>query len=352
MKKISLFVLLLIVFLAGCTQSPPPAEKTLPEEKTGSEEQIPGEEKMDEEISGKEDAGKETLIRVGAPKAPPTLAILRMMEEKSLGENISIELDIWDEPSTLVAMVQGKEHDVFAFPLTVVSTLRNKGMDVKLMNVNTWGVTYFLTSDPDFKTWADLKGQTVYVPLQSSPPDALTQFFLGDAGLKVGEDVTLKYASMTEVAQLLISGEAKYATLIEPQVSKVLMQNDKNRVAFSFEEEWQRVTGTETMLPNAGVGAAGEFLERSPQLAEKFQQEYKKALDWVLEHPQEAGQLAEKHLGLKAQLIRKAIPTMGLHFKSAQDAREELSMFYQLLYDFEPKMIGGKIPDEDLYYEK
>ena len=35
------------------------------------------------------------------------------------------------------------------------------------MNVNTWGVTYFMTTDPAFETWADLAGKTVYIP--SSP---------------------------------------------------------------------------------------------------------------------------------------------------------------------------------------
>ena len=37
-------------------------------------------------------------------------------------------------------------------------------------------------------------------------------------------------------------------------------------------------------------------------------------------------------------------------FKSAQDAKEELDTFYNLLYNFEPSMIGGKLPDEGLFY--
>ena len=84
----------------------------------------------------------------------------------------------------------------------MVSTLYNKGLDVRLMNVNTWGVTYFMTTDPAFETWADLAGKTVYIPLQSSPPDALTQYFLNEAGLTVGEDVEIVYASTAEVAAL------------------------------------------------------------------------------------------------------------------------------------------------------
>lgn len=78
-------------------------------------------------------------IKLGVPTAPPTLPILHMMEENLLGDNVTIELDVWNAPEQLIAMVQDSEHDMFAFPLTVVAKLYNNGMDVRLMNVNTWG---------------------------------------------------------------------------------------------------------------------------------------------------------------------------------------------------------------------
>lgn len=293
---------------------------------------------------------EKVTISIGVPTAPPALPILRMIETKALGENVEIKLDIWNEPESLIAMIQDGKHDMFAYPLTVVSKLYNKGMDVKLMNVNTWGVTYFLTSDANFKSWADLKGKTVYVPLQSSPPDALTQYFLSEAGLKVGKDVKIVYATTSEVASLLASGKAVYGTLIEPQVTRALMGNKKLRVAYSFEKEWQRVNKTKTMIPNAGFGTTQKFIDKNPKLVADFQKAYEEAVKWANENPQEMGALAEKHLGLKKALIAKSIPTMGLQFKSAKDAQPELEMFYNLLNDFNPKMIGGKIADDGLYY--
>lgn len=291
-----------------------------------------------------------TAIRVGFPKAPPALPVLHMLEEKMLGENVDIEVEVWDAPEQLIAMVQDGNHDMFAFPLTVISKLYNKGLEVQLMNVNTWGVTYFLTTDPDFQSWEDLKGKRVYVPLQSSPPDALTQYFLNEAGLKVGEDVELVYAATTEVASLLASGEAEYATLIEPQVTAALAKNDKVIRSLSFEEEWQRVTETETMIPNAGFGVKQSFAEEYPELTEAFQSAYEESTKWVLEYPEEAAALAEKYLDMDAALVEKAIPNMGLYFKSAEEAKPELDTLYQLLNEFDPSMIGGKLPDEGMYY--
>ena len=108
-------------------------------------------------------AAEPVTISVGVPTAPPALPVLHMMEAGLLGENVTIDLNVWNSPEELLAMVQGGEHDLYAFPLTVVSTLYNKGLDVRLMNVNTWGVTYFMTTDPAFETWADLAGKTVYI---------------------------------------------------------------------------------------------------------------------------------------------------------------------------------------------
>ena len=90
-------------------------------------------------------------IYVGAPKAPPVLPVLRMMETNALGKEYKIDVKVWNSPEILIAMVQGKEAQFFAFPLTVVSKLYNKGLDVKLMNVNTWGVASLISTDSSIK---------------------------------------------------------------------------------------------------------------------------------------------------------------------------------------------------------
>lgn len=211
-------------------------------------------------------------------------------------------------------------------------------------------MTYFVTTDPEFHTWADLAGKTVYVPLQSSPPDALTQYFLNEAGLTPGEDVEIIYASTQEIGAMLASGQIEYATLIEPQVTAAMSQNPNVIRALSFEGEWRRTTGTDTMIPNAGFGAMKPFIDSNPELVAAFQAAYEESVQWVLAHPQEAGALAESYLGMKGGLVTKAIPNMGLYFKSAEDAKDELDAFYNLLNDFDASMIGGKLPDDSMYY--
>ncbi|MFT4006975.1 MAG: ABC transporter substrate-binding protein [Lacrimispora sp.] len=351
MKKVlSLFLAVgLSISLAACGNSSASSQKASEAPTSTSEA---GEQASESSTAAESVAAADPItITLGVPASPPTLPILRMKESKALGENVELKLDIWSEPETLIAMTQDGAHDMFAFPLTVVSTLYNKGVGIRLMNVNTWGVTYFITSDPEFKTWTDLKGKTLYVPLQSSPPDALSQYFLSEAGLTVGTDVNIVYGSSSEIASLLGSGEAEYGVMLEPLVTKILQSNENLRIAFSFEEEWQRANHTDTKIPNAGFGAAQKFIDENPELTAQFQKSYEEAIKWVNENPAEAGVLAEKYLGLPAKVVEKAIPNMGLEFKKTGDAKEELDMLYQLLFDFNPKMIGGKIPDSGMYYD-
>lgn len=342
MKKIlSLFLAIVMVLaLAGCSGNAG-QDTSANRENPDTSDEPPAEDGLPDEA---------VTVRIGVPTAPPALPVLHMMEEHLLGENVTVELDVWNAPEQLIAMVQDGGHDLLAFPLTVAAKLFNSGAPVRLLNVNTWGVTYFLSTDPDFQTWSDLAGKTVYVPLQSSPPDALTQYFLNEAGLTVGENVTILYASTAEVAAMLASGEAQYATLIEPQVTAAMSQNSEVRRALSFESEWQRTTETNTMIPNAGFGAMQGFLDEHPELAETFQTAYEESVQWVLDHPAEAAALAEKYLDMKSAIVEKAIPNMGLFFKSAEDAKPELDTFYDLLNSFDATMIGGKLPDGELYY--
>ncbi len=298
-----------------------------------------------------EDSKEEITIKVGAPKAPPILPVLRMMESKAMGENVDIQIEFWETPEQLIGMIQNGSNDMYAFPLTVIAKLYNKGMGVKLTNVNTWGVSYLMSSDEGVKTWTDLKGKQLYIALQTSPPDIMSQYFLKEAGLSK-EDVEIIYASKTELAQMMVAGKVENAVTIEPLVTMVSMKNPNMKVVLSLQDEWQKTeTHANSMIPTAGIGTTDKYAQENHDLIVKFEEEYKKALEWVAENPEKAGELAEAKIGMKKQMIMKALPNMGMHYKNAVESKAELDDFYKLLFDFNPKTVGGKIPDENMYFK-
>ncbi|AVQ21630.1 ABC transporter substrate-binding protein [Fusobacterium necrophorum subsp. funduliforme] len=290
-------------------------------------------------------------IYVGAPKAPPVLPILRMMEINALGKEYTIDVKVWNSPEILIGMVQGKEAQFFAFPLTIASKLYNKGLPVKLMNVNTWGVASLISTDP-IQGWKDLKGKTIYMGIKSSPTDVFTHYFLNKAGLKEKIDYDVVYSNKAEYRNLIVSGKANYAVTIEPDTTAILTKNPNFKVAISFEKEWQKLKGDDSHIPMAGFGVLGEIAEKDPILVKKFNKEYAKALQWILENPEKAGKLAQDKLGMDAKTVGKAISNMGLYFVEAKDVRPVLDEYYNILKEYDPKTVGGKIPDENFYFKK
>ncbi len=105
-------------------------------------------------------------------------------------------------------------------------------------------------------------------------------------------------------------------------------------------------------IPTAGIGTSVKFAEKNHDLIVKFEKEYEKALNWVKENPEKAGELAQAKIGMKKPIIMKVIPKMGMHYKKAISAKPELDEFYKLLFEFNPKTVGGKIPDENMYFKE
>lgn len=295
-------------------------------------------------------AAAKPVIVVGVPKAPPALPLLRMIESGALADRATLEIAVWSTPEQLIAMTQDGRHRMFVLPLAVAARLVNKGVDIKLTNVSAWGVPSLVTADPGVGAWADLRGKTLFVPPRSSTPDALTGYFLDQAGMKPGRDLEIVHTTAAEIAQLLKAGRIDNGILLEPFVTAVVGDNPRLRVAFDYQEEWRRLKGADAMIPNAGLGAGAAFLAADRDLVLAFEREYEKAVDWVHANPEPAGALAEKYLGLRAAVIARAVPRLGLVYRSAAGAEGAVNDLYRLLFDFSPELIGKRIPDETLFW--
>lgn len=296
---------------------------------------------------------KKEKIKVvfSGPKAPPTFPLLRMIETKALGDDIEYELKVWNTVEDILAMAANDNYNFMGIPMNVAIKLNNKGIDFSLLNVNTWGVMYLTSTDDSIKEWKDLKGKELYVPFKSAPPDIVTQHYISKAGLDPQKDVDIRYSTPAEIAQLVKAGKAKYAMNIEPFVTASKANKDV-RIVFDYMKEWKKLEGKEYSIPNAGIVVSNKFADGNKELVDKFQKEYEKALKWTKENPQETGKLVEKYLKLNGKLIEKAMPNLGLDFKTAQDAKKDSNKYYKVLFDFMPKSVGGKLPNEEFYYKK
>ncbi len=116
----------------------------------------------------------------------------------------------------------------------------------------------------------------------------------------------MRYATdPTQAAQLLLSGQVENAVLSEALATAVILQTKDTAKplhrAMAFDKAWIDASGGET--PIAGTVATASVLGR-PDVIVAFERDYKAAVQWMLDNPEEAGKLVETQLpqlGLKAR---------------------------------------------------
>ncbi|MFN8449986.1 MAG: hypothetical protein U0521_15725 [Anaerolineae bacterium] len=153
---------------------------------------------------------------------------------------------------------------------------------------------------------------------------------------------------------MLLGGQADVAILPEPLATAVLSTASTNaplQQFFSLADEWTSITDDESRTPLTGTVALPSVLDQ-PEVIAAFQTEYALAVEWVIAHPEEAGQLAEEHLpelGLPAKPVALSLQQTDWDDVPAEDARTDIEGFFTRLMELSPDVVGGRLPDDGFY---
>lgn len=353
MKRILAVALALAmgVSMISCGQSTE-GEETQPQQT----EQVEQPAKMPEEKPAEKPTEK-TKVNLAALSGPTALGMLELLEQNEKGEAANdYQVTLATAPDEVVAKVVSGELDIAAVPTNVAATLYNKTQGgVQLAALNTMGVLYIVEAGESIQSVADLKGKTIYSTGQGSTPEYALNLVLEKNGMTAGEDVTVVYKTdNSEIAPLLASGEAQVALLPQPFVTSVIGQNETLRVALDMTEEWDKATDGASGLTMGCVVVRTEFAQQNKKALDLFLDEYERSVQTVtsaegLEH---AAQLAEQYNIVKAPVARKAIPACNIVFVQGEQMQQIAGGFLEVLYQANPKSVGGKLPDANFYYNR
>jgi len=270
------------------------------------------------------------------------------------------EFRYWQNPDQLRAMIMGEQADVVAAPSYVGATFYNKGIPLKMMNISVWGILHMVSTDKNVKTFADLRGKKVVVPFRGEMPDIVFRNLVKANGIDADKEYDLHYvAHPMDVAQLLLSGRADYALTAEPaatmSIKKSMMLSKKGKAkpqykVINLQKEWGRVYNAPARIAQA-CSLALPSVTKNPDFLKKFDIEFEKALNWIVANPKKAAGIVSKYIPqLKKGMILAGIQQSGLKAVKAADAKDEVMHFFTVLQKFDPKKVGGKLPDEGLFY--
>lgn len=305
-------------------------------------------------------ADKLPRLVLGGPGATVSAPLIHMVETGALADIASEVIFVsWRDPDQLRAMALEGQADVLAMPTNVAANLHNRGAPVTLLNVSTWGVLWMLSRSPDKKTLADFRGEEIAMPFRGDMPDILFQLLASHQGLDVRKDFRLRYvATPIDAMQLLIARRVDHALLAEPAVSMALRKTQSFPVGLvapqlhrsaDLQQEWGRVFGRGTRIPQAGIAAVGLLRER-PALLARVEAAYAASLAACRARARECGEMVAKHVpALSPAAVADAIAVSQLEAVPAAQAREALTFFFEQLIARNPALVGGKLPGDTFY---
>lgn len=346
----------LALSLAGCgnAQSGQNGEKDAPAAQEQPEAQ---QEETGAEQPPQQTAGEKTLMNIAALKGPTALGMLNLMEQNDNGQAANrYQFTLAGAPDEIVGKITTGELDLAAVPTNLAATLYNKTQGgVKLLALNTMGVLYIVEKGDTVQSVADLEGKTVYATGQGSTPEYALNMILAANGLTPGENVTVEYKQEhAEILPLMLSGQAQIAMLPQPFVTSALEKDPEIRVALDLTQEWDKATDSQSGLTMGCVLVRSEFLEENREAVDRFLDEYRESVELAnsdagLEH---TAQLAQQYDVMTQEVALKAIPECNIVFVEGDEMQRIASGCLQVLYDADPKSVGGTLPDDAFYYKR
>ena len=296
-------------------------------------------------VSCKKAETDDTVIRIAALKGPTGMGAAPLMDKEKYPQ---YDIKINSDPSTVASAFIAGEYDAAAVPVNLAATLYNKlEGDVVMLGITTLGVLYVLESGEEINSMTDLSGRTLFATGQGSTPEYILNYLLEKNGLT---DVTVEFkAEHSELAALMASGEVGLGMMPEPNVTATMVKNDQLRVALDLTEEWNKVCDSE--LVQGVLIARRGFVNEHEALIKKLTEDYAKAAETVNTGSDEACQMIVDAEVLPALPIAKAaIPRCNIVFITGEKMKKAASAMYEVLFSFDPKSVGGKLPGDDLYY--
>lgn len=303
-------------------------------------------------------AAKLDKLVISGPVASVSHPFFKIIEDGALADVAeNIEFRLWQNPDELRAILLKNEAHIVAVPTNVAANLYNKGIDIKVFNIPIWGILEIISRDSSINTIEDLKGKEIVIPFRADMPDVVLQAIIKKAGLDPKKDFKLSYSpTPPDAMQMLILRRSDHVLLAEPATSMAMRKSGSFPLkliapdlyrTINLQKEWGRVYDMEGKVPQAALGAIGDL---DSSIIKRVDEEYSKALSWYKANPKEAGELIAKNIDFfTAEAVSDSIEHVQIDSIDAYSQKELLEQFFEVLMEFEPKLIGGKIPDEGFY---
>lgn len=296
-------------------------------------------------------AAANSEVRIAALKGPTAMGMAKMIADTESSSESPYTFTLAGSADEITApLVQGKL-DIAAVPANLAAVLyNNTNGAVKVLAINTLGVLYIAERGDSIQSVSDLAGKTIYSAGKGSTPEYALNFILRANELEPGRDVTIEYKSEhAECLAAILADASAVAMLPQPFITTAQSKAEDMRIALDLTKEWDNL-GLESSMITGVVIARSEWIDKNPEDAKAFMADYASSVEFVNANIPEAAQMIGDINIVPAAVAEKALPYCNIIFIHGEDMKTRLNGYYAVLFEQDPKSVGGKIPDEAIYY--
>ena len=303
----------------------------------------------------KEEVSSEPAVtaKVAALKGPTSMGMVKMMADQKDAKEKNYEFTIGSSPDEIAPKFLKGEFDIVALPSNLASIVYNKSQGkVQVLAINTLGILYLMENGDTVKSVGDLKGRTIYSSGKGAVPEYAFNYILKANGLNPDTDLRIEYKSEhTEALAALLNDKSSLAVLPQPFATVASLKNKGLRPALDLTKEWDKASKNAKSTMITGVVVVNkDFAAKYPEKIKKFMADYKASIDYTNTNVDDAAKLIEENNIVPAAVAKKAIPQCNITYIDGSDMKDKLSGYLQVLFEANPKSIGGKMPADDFYY--
>lgn len=268
-----------------------------------------------------------------SPDGLPSMAISKLIADNGKVENITLECSIQKTTDLLLSELMKGEADLAIVPSNLALQAYKKGLGYKVAGTIGWGSLY-LVSTEEISNISELEGCEVYNTGKGLTPDIVFKNILSKNN--VNEDnINFSYVgAASELAPLLISGQAKYAVAPEPVLSAVMAKNSDIKIVLSLNDEWTKVNNVENGYPQSTLLIKEEFYNKikDTNVYDKLIEAFNESEKWVIDNPQLAAEKCEEFgITVNKDVINESIKNSNLKFTKIEDSKEEYEAYFSTI---------------------
>lgn len=305
-------------------------------------------EETEQNAEPAQDTDTEAAANVGALKGPTAMGMAQMLDSGDY--NFSIVAS----PDEIVPMIVQGQVDIAAVPANLAAVLYQKTeKQISVLGINTLGVLYLVENGDTVQSVEDLKGKTIYASGKGATPEYALNSVLTSYGIDPAKDVTIEYKSEhAEVVAALAADNTAIGLIPQPFVTTALMKNEGLRVALDLNELWEEGREDDSQLVTGVVVARNDFIEANKDKLDTFLDSYKASVDFVNSDIEAAAEIIGAHDIIAKEVGVKAIPECSIVLIEGGEMQTALSGYLSTLFEQNPEIIGGQLPDDEFYYKR